>query len=395
MTTEWFQQTKTLPPTSDGAGPARRSTPSRRPAPGEGRRQRPQKMGGLRIRPHHVPLKDLSWVASKLAAAAATGISLPRVMEIAAAQKPNSVIARVMRDCAARVNAGQSLADAFGAHERELGSVTVAMVRAGEQSGTLDQALFKLSQIFDQRQELRQALATSISYPLLEFVLVVLAALAAIIWIVPKFEGFYQQLGGHLPGLTQMVLNISNFLRHNWWFLPLLIMALGVAWAQARAHHSSRLLMDQTALRIPVIGRVLRASALAQLASTLATLLGSGLPIREALQLARDTTWNQQYKDILDRITPLVTQQGVPLSRAIMDEKLDQELALTIQTGEDAGDMTDILERFSQANLRWANNMAKSLAGTLQPLSVVLLGILVGFLALALYMPELDLIKLI
>jgi type IV pilus assembly protein PilC len=395
MTTEWFQQTQTLPPTSNGAGPARRPTPPRRPAPGEGWRQRLQKMGGLQIRPHHVPLKDLSWMASKLATAAATGISLPRVMEITAVQKPNSVIARVMQDCAARVNAGQSLAEAFGAHERELGSVTVAMVRAGEQSGTLDQALFKLSQMFDQRQELRQALATSISYPLLEFVFVILLALAAIIWIVPKFEGFYQQLGGHLPGLTQVVLNISSFLRHNWWFLPLLIVALGVAWAQARAHHSSRLLMDQTALRIPVIGRVLRASALAQLASTLATLLGSGLPIREALQLARDTTWNQQYKDTLDRITPLVTQQGIPLSRAIMDEKLDQELALTVQTGEDAGDMTDILERFSQANLRWANNMAKSLAGALQPFSVVLLGALVGFLVLALYLPELDLIKLI
>jgi len=392
MTTEWSQQTQTLPPrpATPGSPP-----PGRRGSNPEGWHQRLAQLQSLQLRPHHVPLKDLSWMASKLATAAATGISLPRVMDIAALQKPKSTIARVLRDSAARVNAGQSLAEAFAVHERELGSVTVAMVRAGEQSGTLDRALFKLSQMFDQRQELQQALATSISYPLLEFVFVILLALAAVIWVVPKFEGFYQELGGHLPGLTQAVLDVSNFLRHNWWFIPLVVVVAAAGWAQARAHHSSRLLMDQTALRIPVIGRVLRASALAQLASTLSTLLGSGLPIREALQLARDTTWNQQYKDTLDRISPLVTQQGIPLSRAILQENLDQELALTIQTGEDAGDMTDILERFAQANLRWANNMAKSLAGALLPFSVVLLGALVGILALALYLPELDLIKLI
>lgn len=349
----------------------------------------------IQLRPHHVPTKDLSWMASKLATAAATGVPISRTMELAAIQKPHAVIGRVMAECARMTKEGSSLSDAFAAHERELGSISVAMVRAGEASGTLDTSLFKLSEMFDQRQELNQSLAQALSYPALEFVLIILVAIATLIWVVPKFEGFFKELNGHLPTLTQIIVDISNFMRTNWWVLPLAVIAIVIIWMQARANQSSRLMMDELALRIPVIGRVLRAAAMAQLASTLATLLSSGLPIRDSLTLARETTWNQSYRNSLARIQPRVVQEGVPLSRAIADEGLDMELSLAIQTGEETGEVAQVLERFAHANLRWAQNMTKSLAGSLQPISVLILGALVGVLVLAFYLPELNLIKLI
>jgi type IV pilus assembly protein PilC len=351
--------------------------------------------GSIQLRPHHVPTKDLSWMASKLATAAATGVSLPRTMELAAIQKPHAVIGRVMGECARMTKEGHSLSDAFSAHEKELGSISVAMVRAGEASGTLDTSLFKLSEMFDQRQELNQSLAQALSYPALEFVLIILVAIATLIWVVPKFEGFFQELNGHLPTLTQVIVDISNFLRTHWWIMPLALVAIVIAWTQARANKKSRLLMDDFALRIPVVGRVLKAAAMAQLASTMATLLSSGLAIRDCLALARDTTWNQSYRDALERIQPRVVQEGVPLSKAILDEGLDMELALAIQTGEETGEVAQVLDRFAHANLRWAQNMTKSLAGSLQPISVLVLGALVGVLVLAFYLPELNLIKLI
>jgi type IV pilus assembly protein PilC len=354
-----------------------------------------QSGGNIQLRPHHVPTKDLSWMASKLATASATGVSLSRTMELAAAQKPHAVIGRVMGECARMVKEGNSLSDSFAVHERELGSISVAMVRAGEVSGTLDNSLFKLAEMFDQRQELNQSLAQALSYPALEFVLIILVAVATLIWVVPKFEGFFQELNGHLPTLTQIIVDISNFLRNNWWVMPLALVLIVVGWMQARSNQSSRLMMDEIALRIPVVGKVLKAAALAQLASTLSTLLSSGLPIRDSLSLAKETTWNQSYRNSLERIQPRVVQQGVPLSTAIADENLDMELALAIQTGEETGEVAQVLERFAHANLRWAQNMTKSLAGSLQPISVLILGALVGVLVLAFYLPELNLIKLI
>jgi len=349
----------------------------------------------IQLRPHHVPIKDLSWMASKLATAAATGVALSRTMELMAVQKNRAVIGRVMDECAKMTKEGHSLSDAFAAHERELGSISVAMVRAGELSGTIDNSLFKLAEMFDQRQELNQSLVQALSYPAIEFVFIILIAIATLVWVVPQFTAFFNELNGHLPYLTQVIVNISNFVRNNWWSLPALFIAIGVAWSQARSNKRSRLLMDEMFLRIPVVGRVLKAAALAQLASTMATLLSSGLPIRESLILAKDTTWNQYYRNALERIQPRVVQEGVPLSVAIADEEIDMELSLAIQTGEETGEISQVLERFAKANLRWAQNMTKSLASSLQPISVLFLGGLVGVMVLAIFLPYLSLIKLI
>ncbi len=352
------------------------------------------KAGSISLNPNHISAKDMAWMAHKLAGSAATGLSLPRAMEVIAKQKPKSQLAPIMTDIATKINQGIPLSAAFDQHVKALGPTTVALIKAGESSGTLAQALERLAEMMDDRRELQQTLRSAMVYPALSMVFTLGIAAFLLLVIVPKFQGFFAILHGKLPALTQYIVDVSNFLRANWWFIPLMIAAVVFVWWYAKTNPDARRVRDRIMLKIPVLGPVFNGAALARIASTMSTLLGAGLGIQDTLSMAGEVAANEVHKEALLRARELMLREGLPLSRSLTQaSNLHGELALAAATGEENGQLVATLGRHGAEQSSYVRSMTKALSSTMEPILIMVLGVVVGTIVVAFYLPEFAMIK--
>lgn len=351
-------------------------------------------LANLQLRPNHVSAKDMAWMAHKLAGAAAAGLSLPRTMEIISRQRQKTALGPIMSDIAQRVGQGESLSRAFGAHEKALGAVTVALVKAGESSGTLAGSLERLADMMDTKRDLQQLMRSALVYPLLSVIFVLGISAFLLIVIVPKFQVFFNELNGHLPLLTQILVDISNAIRQHVWAIPLVLAALIALGVWIRNNPTARDYWDRSTLKIPVIGGVLKAAILARVAATLSTLQAAGLGAQDTFTLAAAVTGNSVYSSALLTTRQLMLEQGLSMSRALVTSgPIYEELALAVQAGEESGGTVDSLARYAKEQDLYVRTLAKALTSTLEPLLIIVLGAIVGTIVVAFYLPEYSMIR--
>jgi type II secretory pathway component PulF len=333
-------------------------------------------------------------MAHKLAGAAAAGLSLPRTMEIISRQRQKTALGPIMSDIAQRVGQGESLSRAFGAHEKALGAVTVALVKAGESSGTLAGSLERLADMMDTKRDLQQLMRSALVYPLLSVIFVLGISAFLLIVIVPKFQVFFNELNGHLPLLTQILVDISNAIRQHVWAIPLVLAALIALGVWIRNNPTARDYWDRSTLKIPVIGGVLKAAILARVAATLSTLQAAGLGAQDTFTLAAAVTGNSVYSSALLTTRQLMLEQGLSMSRALVTSgPIYEELALAVQAGEESGGTVDSLARYAKEQDLYVRTLAKALTSTLEPLLIIVLGAIVGTIVVAFYLPEYSMIR--
>lgn len=348
----------------------------------------------LHLRPNHVSPKDLAHVYHKLASAAATGMSIPRAMEVAAAQKPKSTIAPILHDIAERVSHGQSLNNAFAAHTAALGTTTTALIKAGESSGTLDQALDRLASMMDDRRELQQTIRAAVTYPAVSFVFTMGIAYFLLTVIIPKFKQFFNTLHGHMPALTVAVVAVSNVLRDHIVLLPVLIVALVVGWVYVHRNPVLHHYFDLVTLKLPVFGSLVDGAAQSRIAGTMSTLLSSGMGIQEVLSMSADVAGNLIHQEALLLARDIMLKTGAPLSRALTTaSKLHGELALAIETGEENGQTVAVLERFAHEQAQYVKALTQGLSSSLEPVLIVVMGAVVGTIVASVYINEIGLIR--
>jgi type IV pilus assembly protein PilC len=336
----------------------------------------------------------MAWMAHKLASAATAGLSLPRTLEIISQQKPRSALAPIMQDISGRVLAGDSLSHAFGMHEKALGAVTVAMIRAGETSGTLPASLERLADMMDNKRDLQQLLRTAMIYPALSITFVLGISLFLLIVIVPKFQVFFNELNGHLPALTQVLVDVSNAIRGHVWAVPLVLALIVAAVIWVRNNPTAKQQWDRLTISLPIIGGLLRAAILARVAVTLSTLQAAGLGAQDTFTMAASVAGNSEYANALLETRRLMLQEGLGMSTALNSTgKLYQELALAVQAGEDSGNTVDSLARFAKEQDLYVKTLAKGLTASLEPMLILVLGAIVGTIVIAFYLPEYAMIR--
>ena len=342
-----------------------------------------------------VKLKDLALFSRQFATMINSGLSLLRALAILGDQATNRRLGEVIGQVRAEVEKGNSLSAAMAQHPKIFNRLYVAMVRAGEIGGFLDQVLVKVAEAFEKEVTLRGKIRSAMTYPVVVFSMVIMIVSAMLIFIVPTFKSLYTSLGGTLPLPTRMLIGASDILKK--WF-PLLVLLIGVlvfAFRKWKATPAGRYRVDQFKLKVKVFGPLFHKTALSRFSRTLATLIRSGVPILQALEIVGETVNNgvisRAIKDVQDSVRE-GESLATPLSR---HPTFPPMVVQMMAVGEETGDLDTMLTKVGDFYDQEVEAAVASLTSMIEPLLIAVMGVAVGGMVISLYLPLFSIINLV
>jgi type IV pilus assembly protein PilC len=341
-----------------------------------------------------VGLKDLAIFSRQFATMINSGLSMMRALHILTEQTESSKLAGIVKEIRNDVEEGTALSDALVKHE-EFPKLYVAMVRAGETAGMLDQVLLRIAEALEKDLELRRKIKSAMTYPVVVLVMAILLTSVMLVFIVPVFVDMFESLGGELPLPTRVLLFLSNLIR-SFWFVWLLLPIIGwQAFKHARKRPKVRYQLDRLKLKAPVFGDLFHKVAMSRFSRNLGVLLKAGVPILTALEITADTVNNGVVGNAVDDVKGAVKEgesvAGPLASHAVFPPMVVQMIAV----GEETGAMDTMLLKISEFYDQEVEATTESLTALLEPLMIGVLGGIVGGMVIALYMPMFAIFDLI
>jgi general secretion pathway protein F len=331
----------------------------------------------------------------QLAGLLSAGLPLERALTALADEAEDEKQRNIVAALRSEVNAGSSFARALGQHPREFNEIYRAVVGAGEASGQLDGVLERLADDLEEGQALKAKLIGASLYPAIVTLVAIIIVIFLVTYVVPQVAGVFAGSKRALPLLTQIMLSISGFVRnHGIWMLIAILLIAGSA-IYMRTIEAFRLKMDAAWLRLPIIGRLAKGFNAARFASTLGMLAAAGVPILKALQAAAETLNNRAMRaDALDALA--LVREGAPLASAMAQKKSFPGLiAMFARLGEQTGKLPEMLQRVAKQLAGEVQRRALALATILEPLLIVVMGVIVLLIVLAVLMPIIELNQLV
>jgi type IV pilus assembly protein PilC len=342
-----------------------------------------------------VKLKDLAVFSRQFATMINSGLSLLRALTILGEQTANKRLAQIIILVRAEVEKGVSLSAAMAKHPKAFNRLYVSMVRAGEVGGFLDQVLVKVAETFEKEVALRGKIKSAMTYPVVVFAMVLMIVAAMLLFIVPTFESLYESLGGTLPLPTRVLMGASNALRR---FFFLVIIAVGLlvfAFRRWKATTRGRYAIDKFKLKVKVFGPLFHKSALSRFSRTLSTLIRSGVPILQALEIVGETVNNSVISRAVHDVQDSVREGeslATPLSKhATFPPMVVQMMAV----GEETGALEVMLAKVADFYDQEVEAAVASLTSLIEPILIAVMGAAVGGMVIALYMPLFNIINLV
>ena len=326
------------------------------------------------------------------------GLPILRSLNILEEQQKPGGLKRVLRSLADDIEGGSTLSEALSKHPKAFDRLYVNMVAAGETGGVLDVILQRLADFMEKAQKLKRKIIGAMVYP----VVVVMFAFAIVggimYFVIPKFKEIFRDFGITLPGITMILLNIST------WFvggkpLPgwLVIIASPfvaiMLFKLIRSSKGGRFATDFIAMRIPILGLLVKKTAVARFARTLGTLINAGVPILDAINITRDTAGNEVYARAMERVHDSI-REGESFASPLRATKVVDTLVVNmVDVGEETGELDKMLLKIADNYDEEVDVVIESLVSLLEPVMVILLGGIVGFIVLALFLPLVSLIQ--
>ena len=349
----------------------------------------------INLRPGRVKLKDLAVFSRQFATMVNSGLPILRALAILGDQTENKELQKVLVQVRLDVEQGQSLSGAMARSPKAFSDLYVAMVKAGETGGVLDNVLLRLADNIEKEVELRRKVKSAMTYPVVVVMLVGLIMSAMLLFVVPQFKSIYAQLGGTLPLPTQILLTASNAVRSYWYVFALFLFGMSFAFRRYKRTDRGRAQMDAVKLKIPVFGGLFHKTALARFSSTLGMLLRSGVPILQALDIVSETVNNKVISSAVGDVQGAVREgesMAKPLSRhSVFPPMVVQMLAV----GEETGAVDTMLDKVAEFYNAEVTASVDALTSLIEPLMIAIVGGAVGAAVIALYMPMFNIIKLI
>ena len=344
---------------------------------------------------NRVKLKEISVFSRQFSTMINSGLTLLRSLGILSAQTNNNYFRTVIDQIRSDIESGSSLSQALSRHPKQFSRLYVAMVRAGETGGSLDRTLTSLANTIEKQVELRGKIRSAMTYPAVVLGLVLCILSAMLLFIVPIFKNMYTSLGGKLPGPTRLLITLSNLAVHGFPFLVLAAIALVFGYKRWVRTPSGRAARDRVALRVPVFGALIRKTAMARFSSTLSTLLSSGVPVLESLEITAETVGNVVVAEGVHSITE-GAKRGEPLTRPLQEHPVFPPMVTQMMAvGEETGALDSLLMKVSDFFEQEVERTVDALTSLLEPLLIVILGGAVGSMVISLYLPMFDIIKLV
>lgn len=343
-----------------------------------------------------VKTKDLTVFSRQFATMINAGLSLTKCLAILGTQTESAALREIVSQVGRDVEAGQSLSEALAKHPRVFPPIFINMVRAGEVGGVLDEVLLRLADHFENEANLRSKIKSAMTYPVAMGVLVLLILIAMMVFVVPTFEGMFASFGGELPAATRLLVNISNTVRSIWGLVMLVVIIAGWlgfrAWKQTE---TGKFLWDSFRLRLPVVGPLVRKMALARFTRTFATLVSAGVPILSALDIVGDTAGNEVISRAVRRIRSAI-KEGETIAKPLSEHKVfPAMLVQMISVGEETGALDAMLNKVADFYDNEVSAAVEGLTSLIEPIMMAGMGIMVGGIVIALYMPMFQIVTVI
>ncbi len=346
--------------------------------------QREIKIPGLSDR---IKLRDLSIMARQLATMINSGLSLLRALSILAEQTENKALARILAQVRTDVETGSALSASLAKHQDTFPPLMVNMVRAGEVGGFLDQVLLSIAANFESEVRLRGKIKSAMTYPVVVFVIAILAVIGMLLFIVPVFADMFAGLGGELPPLTQVLVAMSAVLKVGIVPLIVAVIAFAVWWGRNKNSPAVRERVDPLKLKAPVFGPLAQKIAISRFTRNFGTMIRAGVPILQALEIVGATSGNvvieRAAKAVQDSVRTGQSLSGPLAQHPVFPPMVVQMIAV----GEDTGALDAMLEKIAEFYDQEVEATTESLTSLIEPLMIAVLGGIIGFMVIALYMP--------
>jgi type IV pilus assembly protein PilC len=351
-------------------------------APSKIRKQRQGVKGG-KVNPG-----DIAVFSRQLATMLAAGIPLVQAFEIVGAGHEKPAMQKLILDIKADVEGGTSLHEALGKHPLYFDDLFVNLVEAGEQAGALESLLDKIATYKEKTEALKKKVKKALFYPAAVLAVAVIVTVILLVFVIPQFESLYKGFGANLPAFTQFVIHISQVVQHDGLFIAMVLG--GAAWAFfyfKKRSKAMREFLDRLALKLPVIGPILNKAAIARYARTLSTMFAAGVPLVEALESVAGATGNIVYENAVLQMRDEVST-GQRLQRAMENTGLFPNMVnQMIAVGEESGSLDTMSGKVATFYEGEVDNAVDAMSSLLEPLIMVVLGVLVGGLVIAMYLP--------
>jgi type IV pilus assembly protein PilC len=332
--------------------------------------------------------EDISIFARQLATMLAAGIPMVQAFEIVGTGNDKPSMQKLILDIKSDVEGGTSLHESLAKHPLQFDDLFVNLVQAGEQAGALESLLDKVATYKEKTEALKKKVKKALFYPAAVLAVAIVVSIILLIFVIPQFEALFKGFGADLPAFTQMVINISKFVQTQGIFLA--AVTGGSIYAFTYFHKRSRKMrqaIDRMMLKFPIIGPILNKSSIARYARTLSTMFAAGVPLVEALESVAGATGNIVYEDAVMKMRDEVAT-GQRLQRAMDNTGLFPNMVISmIAVGEESGSLDEMSGKVATFYETEVDNAVDSMSSLLEPLIMAILGVLVGGLVIAMYLP--------
>src|SRR5438034_6157388 len=321
------------------------------------------------------------------------GLPVLRSLKILEHQMKPGVLKNALIDVVDDVESGSSLSEAFGKHPKCFDRLYVNMVKAGEAGGALETILQRLADFKEKSQSLKRRITGAMIYPVVVILVAVSILTFIMLYIIPKFEKIFKEFGMTLPWLTEQLMAVSRWFGKYWYVLPLFPLALWLLLKLIRLNKTGAYVLDRIKLWVPVMGMIIEKTIVARTMRTLGTLVSSGVPILEALSITKETCTNAVFERCYQRVYESI-REGDTIAQPLKESRLVDDMVVNmIDVGEETGDLDTMPYKVADVYDEEVNALAESLITLLQPVMIVVLGVIIGTIVIALFMPLLGLLE--
>jgi type IV pilus assembly protein PilC len=354
--------------------------------------QREISLGSLKQK---VPLKDLAIMSRQMATMISSGLSLLKTLTILTEQTENKHLAKILQSATKDVENGVALSEAIAKHGESIPPIMINLIRAGEVGGFLDESLETVAKNFEAEVKLKATIKSALTYPVIVLIMALVAVVAMLLFIVPVFKTMFEGLGGTLPLPTAFLVWLSSVMTYA---APVLIVfgVVFTAWWQRNKNTDRvRQIVDPVKIRLPVFGELFKKIAVARFARNFSSMMGAGVPILQILQIVGDTSGNYVVEEALKKVAASV-RQGKSIAEPLAKETVFPPMVTQmIAVGEDAGALEQMLGKIADFYDDEVQSATEQLTAMIEPLMIAFLGIVVGGMIVALYLPIFNIFTLI
>ncbi|MEZ7276878.1 type II secretion system F family protein [Pseudoalteromonas sp. 68 DY56-GL68] len=335
-----------------------------------------------------ITAKDIALITRQIATMLMAGVPLIQSIEMIGSGAKNKSVAKLMEGIGDEVKAGIPLSKALRKHPRYFDDLYCDLVASGEQSGALDKIFDRVALYKEKAEALKSKIKKAMFYPIAVLVVALIVTSILLIFVVPQFQDIFNGFGAELPAFTLMVIGISEFMQEYWWMILIALVAFGYAYKEALLKSKKlRDANDRAILKLPVVGMILNKAAVARYARTLSTTFAAGVPLVDALDSAAGASGNAVYRYAILEIKAEVSS-GNQMNWAMRNSKIFPDMVVQmVAIGEESGSLDGMLAKVATIYEQEVDDAVDGLSSLLEPLIMAVLGVLVGGLIVAMYLP--------